>query len=74
MIEAALNVHEKAKLKCCIDDSAEKTVLNIFKEAPDKALSGTYTDLYKMTEKSIAKLICIGAADDLVNTMIGKLA
>lgn len=45
MMGAAFKVHEKTKVQHLIDDFVEKIVLNVLKEAHDKTVTSTYTEL-----------------------------
>lgn len=50
MIKAAFKVYKENKPQRLIEDTVEREVLNLFKEAYKKELAGTYTELYQMVE------------------------
>lgn len=45
--KAPVKVHEKDKLQRLIDDRVEKSFLDLFKEAHEEALTGTYIELFE---------------------------
>lgn len=50
MIKGTLIVHEKTRPGRFLDDNVNKKDHHLFKEAHEKALTRTYTDLYQMVE------------------------
>lgn len=45
MIESALKVHDETKLQHLIDDTVNKNIFHLFKDAHEKALADTFTEL-----------------------------
>lgn len=46
MNEATLKAHEKTKLRNLVDNTMNKKMHHIFKDGHEKAVTGTYTELY----------------------------
>lgn len=67
MIEAVLKVRDKTKLQRHIDDTLNKKLHNLFEDAHEKALAGTYGQLYQFLEQAAVREILPGGADDQIN-------
>lgn len=72
MIETAVKVHDETKLKRLIDDIVNNIVHHLFKDAHDKALTGTYTELYQMVGQAAVNAVYLGGADEQLNNKAGN--
>lgn len=74
IIEATLKVHEETTLQRLISDTVDKKVLNLFKEAFNKALTGTFTKFCQTVQQFAVKAVYFGGEDNVRNIKVGKLA
>lgn len=64
MSETVLKAEDETKLDRVFDDTVYMKVHRSIKDAHAKALAGTYTELYRMLEQTVAKEINSGGAED----------
>lgn len=74
MIEAALKVNGESRLQFLSEDAVNRGINNLPKNADEKALRGTYTELYRIIERAAEKAVEIRGAEDKPSNKNGKLS
>lgn len=74
MITAVVPVFEDTKLETIIEAAVERKLVGMFKDAVEKARTGSYTPNNQAVEQAVAKSIFPGVANVVLDAKLGELA
>lgn len=73
IFEATFKVRDKTKVRRPTEDTVNKMAHHLIKDAHEKTLTNSYTELYQMAKQAAAKAIHLRRANDQINNKARKL-